>query len=398
MSSPQPNHEARALSTQAAPTSSERANAVRYRRPQAHVESLFLKGNSPDGRRALWIKYTILAPRAAPERARAELWAVAFRAGPGARPPVAAKQSFPLREASWSEAPFRLRLPGGELEHGAARGALSAAGTRLRWELRYACPEREFRPFPGARMYDGPFPRTKTLTPVPDTQLHGFFEVDGERWSVDGWAAAQGHNWGRGHAHAYAWTHCNAFVARAGSAPCASAWLEAIAGRVRLGPIVTPWLSCAAICVDGALYRFDGARALLSRAVAVDARGSAAQPATDARGSAPPPATDARGSAPPPATYARGSAPQPATGARSYHFELVQAGARLRARIEAEAGQIAGLRYEDPDGRQLACLNSKLAVAEVTLTAGGQTWALQSDRAALEIGTRNGDHGVAILV
>jgi hypothetical protein len=356
MSSPHPNHEARALSTQAPPTPSERANAVRYQpaRGQGHVESLFLKGNSADGRRALWVKYTILAPAAAPQRARAELWAVAFRAGPDARPPVAAKQSFPLREASWSDTPFQLQLPGAELEHGAARGELASGGVKLRWDLRFACPVHEFRPFPSARMYSGQFPRTKTLTPAPDTQLAGLFEVNGERWNVDGWAAAQGHNWGRGHAHAYAWTHCNAFAPRPESEPCARAWLEAISGRVRLGPLVTPWLSCAAICVDGALYRFDAARALLSRKLRVDAR--------------------------------------------SYELELSQAGARLTARIVADPAQIAGLRYEDPDARQLACLNSKLAVADVRLSVGGRTWALQSQRAALEIGTRKADHGIAILV
>jgi hypothetical protein len=356
MSSPHPNHEARALSTPAPQTASERANAVRYRpsRPHGHVESLFLKGNAPDGRRALWVKYTILAPTADAERARAELWAVAFRAGPDGRPPVAAKQSFALHEASWSDTPFRLRLPGGEIAHGAARGELTGPACRLRWELRFACPEHEFRPYPRARMYSGPFPRTKTLTPVPDTQLSGFFEVDGERWNVDGWAAAQGHNWGAGHAHAYAWTHCNAFVPRPGSAPCSRVWFEAISGRVRLGPLLTPWLSCAAICVDGRVYRFDGVRSLLSRRLTADTR--------------------------------------------SYRFELVQGGARLRAQIAAAPTQLAGLRYEDPDGRQLACLNSKLAAAEVDLRADGRTWTLYSERAALEIGTRKADHGCAILV
>jgi hypothetical protein len=355
MSSLHPNHEARSLSTPR-PTSSERANAVRYQASgrRGHVESLFLKGNSPDGQRALWVKYTILAPSSAREQARAELWAVAFRAGPAARPPLAAKQSFSLREATYCDAPFRLSLPGGEIEHGAARGEIRGPGPRLRWELRFACPAEEYRPFPSARMYSGPFPRTKTLTPVPDTRLAGFFELEGERWNVDGWAAAQGHNWGTGHAHAYAWTHCNAFRPEPGSAPCSRVWLEAISGRVRLGPLLTPWLTCAAICVDDTLYRFDGVRALLSRGLAVDARG--------------------------------------------YAFELEQGGARLRARIHASPEQIAGLRYEDPDRRTLACLNSKLASAEVSLSTGGRTWTLRSASAALEIGTRKRDHGIPILV
>jgi hypothetical protein len=338
------------------PTPSELSNVIRYdpSRAEGHVESLFLKGNSPDGQRALWVKYTLLAPPGAPERARAELWAVAFRRGPNAHTPVANKRSFALHEARWTDRPFLLRLPGAELRQGEARGELDGSGPKLRWALRFPCPEREFRPFPSARMYSGPFPRTKTLTPAPDTRLSGFFEVDGERWDVDGYAGAQGHNWGRGHAHAYAWAHCNAFTATCGSAPCSSAWFEAISGRVRVGPLLSPWLTSAAICIDGELVRFDGPRALLSRTLNVDAR--------------------------------------------SYGFELVQAGARLEARVQAEAPQIAGLRYEDPDGQLLSCLNSKLATAQLTLTVRGRTWSLRSDRAALELGTRKSDHGVPILV
>ena len=46
---------------------SERDNLVRYRPSAAgHVESHFLKANSPDGERALWVKHTLLAPKGRP--------------------------------------------------------------------------------------------------------------------------------------------------------------------------------------------------------------------------------------------------------------------------------------------------------------------------------------------
>jgi hypothetical protein len=358
---PLPNHEASSLSTgrvegPEAVTPSEAANQVLYRPglSSGHVESLFLKGNSPDGQRALWVKYTILAARSgAPDVA--ELWAIAFdRAGAA---PRANKRTYPITRAELRRAPFGLILPEGEIGHGFARGALgfdAEGGPRLRWDLRYPCPEQPFRPFPAARMYTGAFPRTKTLTPVPDSVLTGTFEVDDEAWDVTGFRAAQGHNWGKGHAHAYAWAHANALCPEPGSAPLGRAWLEVISGRVRLGPLLTPWLTCAAIEIDGELFRFDGPRALLSRRVHSDAR--------------------------------------------SFAFTLQKGAATLTGRIWADASLLAGLRYQDPDGQILACLNSKLAHAEVTLCAGDRRWSLRTDQAALELGTRRTDHGIALLV
>lgn len=358
------NHEPPSLSTArapgapqaAVPSASEAANQLLYRPGIAggHVESLFLKGNSPDGQRALWVKYTLLAPKQGSSDV-AELWAIAFdRSWPA---PRANKRTYPIARAELQRAPFALRLPDGELGHGYARGALGSdghGGPQLRWELRYACPDAPFLPFPSPRMYTGAFPRTKTLTPVPDTLLQGSFEVDGECWDVTGFRAAQGHNWGKGHADAYAWAHANALAPRPGSAPCSRAWLEVISGRVRIGPLLTPWLTVAAIELDGQLHRFDGPRAMLSRALQSDAR--------------------------------------------SFACTLRQDDATLTAKLWADTPLLAGLRYQDPDGQALACLNSKLAYAEVTLTARGRTWRLGTDQAALELGTRRGDHGVQLLV
>ena len=111
---------------------------------------------------------------------------------------------------------------------------------------------------------------------------------------------------------------------------------------------------CAAIEIDGELFRFDGPRALLSRRVHSDAR--------------------------------------------SFAFALQKGAATLTARLWADTSLLAGLRYQDPDGQTLACLNSKLAHAEVTLRVGDRRWSLHTDQAALELGTRRTDHGIALLV
>src|SRR5688572_20467801 len=93
-------------------SSLEADNQLRYAgNGGAHVESHFIKANSPDGERALWLKHTLLVPAAGP--ALAEVWAIAF-AERGAKK-LAVKRSYPLAELQNSNAPFSLRVPCAEL-------------------------------------------------------------------------------------------------------------------------------------------------------------------------------------------------------------------------------------------------------------------------------------------
>jgi hypothetical protein len=316
-------------------------NALRT--PEAargHVESHFLKANSADGTRALWIKFTSLLPQQL-----GELWAVAFAEG-GAKI-LALKRSFPLALQASQAEPFRISLPDGALTDDHTHGDLGA----LRWDLRYRGSAPPFRPFPLAWMYRGAFPRSKSLTPSPDARFEGWFEAFGERWSVDGWRGCQGHNWGRSHAHRYAWLHANALSEQPDGPPLPGAWIEALTGRVRLGPTVLPFMTVAGLQLDGQLHHFAGPRALLRSEVAIDTR--------------------------------------------SLRFVVERGRERLEASLRAE--HFAGLRYHDPDGQELACLNSKLAQGTIRLAAGGRERVLYTRQAALEIGTREPGHGVAML-
>ena len=140
-----------------------------------HVESHFIKANSPDGARAIWVKHTLLVPRGRPEAALAEVWAIAF-AEHGARK-HAVKRSFPRSQLQSGTSPFSLRLPCAELVGSHARGALDG----LRWEFELAPQAAPFRPFALERMYTAGFPRSKSLTPIPDASVSGQFEAFGER-------------------------------------------------------------------------------------------------------------------------------------------------------------------------------------------------------------------------
>lgn len=325
-------------------------NTVRWDRGdrRGHVESHFLRAVSPDGARALWIKHTLLSPAGRAGQGVAEAWAIAFERG---RPPVGAKSTYPIDRARFGDDPFRIETGDAALEPGRARGTAESGGHRIGWDLSFDTTGPAFHPFPLERMYKAPFPKSKTLTPYPDVRFDGAFDVDGERWHVVGWPGMQGHNWGRSHAHAYAWAQCNSWTDGAGG----RAWFEGLSARVAVGPVITPWLSVAALHVEGETHRFDGPSAMTSRRVEVE----------------------------------------------WYRWEatLSKRGATLRVAVEAARDDLAGLHYENPDGSMTHCLNSKLAHGTIVLSRGSRPdLVLASDRFALELGTKDRDHGVPMIV
>ena len=326
-------------------------NRLRYAGddPSGHVESHFMRANSPDGERALWVKHTILSPSGLRNQAVAEVWAIAFRRGEA--PNVGVKSTVPIGAASFSEAPFRVAAGEAELELGRARGAAESGGHRIEWDLAFDASAPSYHPFPLEQMYEVAFPKSKTLTPCPDTRFDGRFVVDGEEWRIEGWPGMQGHNWGKSHAPAYVWAHCNAFD----EGTEGPAWLEVITGRLNVGPVITPYISVGAVHVDGETHRFDGARAMTSRAVDV--------------------------------------------GWYRLEIALVKGRTSLQLEVSAPREDIAGLHYENPDGSMCHCLNSKLATGTAILSLpGGADRVLRSDKMALEIGTLDHSHGVPMLV
>ncbi len=333
-------------------TDSEWDNRVRWDPTDArgHVESHFLRANSRDGRRAVWIKHTLLSPAGKAGVGVAEVWAVAFERG-GRK--VGVKSTVPIRAARYSASPFRAETGEAVLETGAARGAAESGGHRIGWDIGFDPRGPSYHPFPLEGMYsrNAPFPKSKTLTPYSDIEISGWVEVDGERWTLEGWPGMQGHNWGLSHVHSYVWAHANAWDEGADG----PTWFEGFSARPKVGPVVTPWLSVTAVHVGGETWRFDGLRALTSRAVHV--------------------------------------------GWYAWRATFVRGEARLRVDIEAEREDIAGLHYENPDGSMTYCLNSKLARGTIVLTRPGEPpLCLRSDKVALEIATKDPEHGVPMLV
>lgn len=331
-------------------TANERENLVRWR-PEArcgHVESYFLKLNAPDGRRALWIRFTLLSPLGRAGETVAEAWAIAFDAD-GKRH-LAAKESFPVAAADLGFHRFGLTIGACSLGTGRTAGALRTGAHRLTWDLRFTTRSEVLRPLPWRWMYSAPLPRAKLVSPWPDETFEGSFTVDGEPVPVSGWRGMQGHNWGREHLAHLVWVHCNAF-----DDDPPDTFFEGLSTRLALGPVTTPRLSLLCLRHRGETLCFQAPRHLLGTSVTLE--------------------------------YYR------------WTFTATSDAWALRGEVSAAREDLVGLHYTNPDLSTIYCLNSKLAAAHLALTdrRTGARVSLRSARsAALEIATRDPDHGVTM--
>jgi hypothetical protein len=209
-----------------------------------HYESIYLTAHHPTERRAVWIRHTVLKePGAAPT---ATLWCTWFgddavRRGRITTDDLTTSSEWPLGVGDHG----RVNLDG-------AVGGLAVDGIRAAWDLRFEDREPPMRHLPKDWMYTAKVPRTKSMSAVPMLSLAGSLEVEGAPIDLTGWRGSIGHNWGSEHAERWVWLRASGFSGDP------DAWLDMVIGRVRLGPVVTPWLANGSLSLDGRRHRLGG--------------------------------------------------------------------------------------------------------------------------------------------
>ena len=247
-----------------------------------------------------------------------------------------------------ADAPFEITIAGCKQGNAHSFGELSGNGHDVRWDLHWE-PTETMRWYPPA-FYRRPIAESTALAPNPRVPLSGTLLVDGEEITFDRATAGQSHVWGKKHAYAWLWGHCNSFV----GAPDTT--LEIVAGRMQKRGVVLPVLGGISLILDGE----DISQNALHHIVRNKFRWR--------------------------------------TGAAQFR------GSSLTTRIEGELSctpaQMVIAPYMDPDGQGLYCANTCIGSATLTVyKRSGLRWLehrrLSCDgRAHFEVGSRDRDPAV----
>ena len=295
-----------------------------------HYESFYLKLCRPGEPLGAWIRYTVRKrPGEAPV---GSLWFTLFEAAG----PRASKVTLPAPAAG--QGGRWLRIGEASIGEGMAVGETEAGAA---WDLRFEAAEPPLFHLPRAWMYRTPLPRTKLLSPAPAARFDGRLSVDGREIAVDGWRGMVGHNWGAQHAERWIWLHALA---------SGGAWLDAAIGKVRIGPLVTPWVGNGAISIDGRRYALGG-------------------PGVEVRETP-----------------------------NRCEFLIRGRGVAVRGTVSAPSDRFVGWTYADPDGSEHHTVNCSIADMHATVERKGRPplELVVRDGAAYELGMRERDHGIVI--
>jgi hypothetical protein len=311
-------------------------------RSAGHYESFYIKATRPGGGRAVWVRHTVHKRPA--EELTGSVWFTLFDAeAPG---PRATKVTVPASEVSAPTGAY-IRVGESMLDPAGARGGVNVPELAVGWELELTDRADAFRHLPYDFLYRAPLPKTKLLSPHPDARFSGSVTVGGERFELDGWPGMIGHNWGAEHAERWIWM-------QAGELREAEGWFDAALGRIKIGPLTTPWVANAMLCLDGEHHRLGGLDRIRSTQVADEPT--------------------------------------------ACEFELAGKDVKVRGRVSSEHRNFVAWVYADPVGPEHNTLNCSIADLELTVERKGrEPRRLECvGAAAYEIGMRETDHGIAL--
>jgi hypothetical protein len=310
-----------------------------------HYESFYAKLSDPQAPRGAWIRYTVHKRPGRPHEG--SLWFTFFDRAEGS--PIAVKQTLP---ADLTTAPADAYIQIGESRFSPAglSGSAQAGGVSASWDLRIDASEEPYRHLPRPWMYSAPVPRTKLLSPHPAARYGGHIAVNGRRLEVERWPGMVGHNWGAQHAERWIWLHGTGF---AGQGPD-SAWFDAALGRIKLGPLTTPWIGNACLTLDGRRQILGGPGRIRSTRVE--------------------------------------ETPE------RLEFTLPGDGVEVRGVVESPRADIVCWVYADPDGSQHNTANCSIARVSLVVKRPGQpdVGLVSEWGGAYELGMRETDHGLPV--
>jgi hypothetical protein len=307
-----------------------------------HYESFYIKATRPGGGQGLWIRHTVHKPPGA--RPKGSLWFTLFDAeAPG---PQATKVTVGAAELSAPPGAY-IRIGDSVLEPGRARGSATTESLGAEWDLTFDSSREPLRHLPYAWLYRAPLPKTKLLSPYPDARFTGSVTVGGERIEVEDWPGMIGHNWGAEHAERWVWLH--GADLRGGEG-----FFDVAAGRIKVGPLTTPWVANGVLRLDGEEIRLGGLDRI--RSTTID------------------------------------DAPT------RCDFTLPGKGMRVRGRVSSEPRSFVAWIYADPDGPEHNTLNCSISDLELTVEREGTPpRKIESiGAAAYEVGMRETDHGIPL--
>jgi hypothetical protein len=322
------------------------SNYARYRPGQraGHYESFFQRANHPSRPLAFWIRYTLFSPEQRPGDAIGELWAILFDGESGRH--FVAKTEVPLGRCRFATDRFEVEIDGAHLDALRLSGKAAGREGSFEWDLRYTGGERPLFLLP-LGMYEKRLPRAKMIVGVPQAIFDGRLRAGDREIDIAGWRGSQNHNWGSRHTDHYAWGQV------AGFDDDPDAFLEVGTGRIKIGPLWTPFVTPMVIRQGGEEL------ALNTSARLARARGK--------------------------------------FDYFDWSFASQAPGVEVEGRIFAPREAFVGLDYKNPPGGSKHCLNSKLAGCELTIRRRGGTVRLRTEhRAAFEILTDDREHGIAI--
>lgn len=282
---------------------------------RGHYEVWYLTLNHRPTGTGFWIRMTLEVPLPGRGDPHARVWFAAFDSEEPGRG-FAVNRAYPIGDLELSASPFAVRIGRALLGHDHASGSIGGSGHSARWELAWPPAERTHRQLPEV-VYRTHFADTRVVSPNLDVPVRGTIEIDGRTLVLDGEPGGQSHLFGRKHAHAWAWAHCNAFSGRPGAV------LEAITVRLKRG-IVLPPLTLLTLYLDGAVYRFTRL-------------------------------TDA--------LFSRGS-----FATARYAFRAAGRDVRIAGELACRPEDMVLAEYVDPDGEPVFCANTEVADAQVTLS------------------------------